>query len=213
MKVATYTKTGSKAATETTLDKSVFEREANQELLKLSYLRTLANKRLDTAKTKTRGEIAGGGKKPWRQKGTGRARTSSIRNPIWRGGGTIFGPTGEQNHTINLPKKAIRSSIAQALSLKAEAKVIHVIEAFDCKEGKVRATSDLLKKMNITGKTLIIVDNCDSLVQRATGNLAQVTATETRFLTVNMVLDAGTIIITTAALEQLKTWLGTGVKA
>ena len=150
MKAATFTKTGTKATTEVTLDKSVFERESNAELLKLSYLRTLANKRLDTAKTKTRGEISGGGKKPWRQKGTGRARTSSIRNPIWRGGGTIFGPTGEQNHTINLPKKAIRSSIAQALSLKAEAKAIHVIEAFDCKEGKIRATADLLKKMERT---------------------------------------------------------------
>jgi large subunit ribosomal protein L4 len=209
MKAATFTKTGTKATTEVTLDKSVFERESNAELLKLSYLRTLANKRLDTAKTKTRGEISGGGKKPWRQKGTGRARTSSIRNPIWRGGGTIFGPTGEQNHTINLPKKAIRSSIAQALSLKAEAKAIHVIEAFDCKEGKIRATADLLKKMELTGKTLIVVDKWDGLVERATGNLANVSASEPRFLTVNMVLDAKSIVITTAALEQLKAWLGT----
>jgi large subunit ribosomal protein L4 len=214
MKAATFTKTGTKATTEVTLDKSVFERESNAELLKLSYLRTLANKRLDTAKTKTRGEISGGGKKPWRQKGTGRARTSSIRNPIWRGGGTIFGPTGEQNHTINLPKKAIRSSIAQALSLKAEAKAIHVIEAFDCKEGKIRATADLLKKMELTGKTLIVVDKWDGLVERATGNLANVSASEPRFLTVNMVLDAKSIVITTAALEQLKAWLGTtGAKA
>ncbi len=215
MKAATFTKTGTKATAEVTLDKSVFERESNAELLKLSYLRTLANKRLDTAKTKTRGEISGGGKKPWRQKGTGRARTSSIRNPIWRGGGTIFGPTGEQNHTINLPKKAIRSSIAQALSLKAEAKAIHVIEAFDCKEGKIRATADLLKKMELTGKTLIVVDKWDGLVERATGNLANVSASEPRFLTVNMVLDAKSIVITTAALEQLKAWLGTttGAKA
>jgi large subunit ribosomal protein L4 len=159
-------------------------------------------------------ELLRGGKKPWRQKGTGRARTSSIRNPIWRGGGTIFGPTGEQNHTINLPKKAIRSSIAQALSLKAEAKAIHVIEAFDCKEGKIRATADLLKKMELTGKTLIVVDKWDGLVERATGNLANVSASEPRFLTVNMVLDAKSIVITTAALEQLKAWLGTtGAKA
>ena len=215
MKAATFTKTGTKATAEVTLDKSVFERESNAERPKLSYLRTLANKRLDTAKTKTRGEISGGGKKPWRQKGTGRARTSSIRNPIWRGGGTIFGPTGEQNHTINLPKKAIRSSIAQALSLKAEAKAIHVIEAFDCKEGKIRATADLLKKMELTGKTLIVVDKWDGLVERATGNLANVSASEPRFLTVNMVLDAKSIVITTAALEQLKAWLGTttGAKA
>ena len=210
-----YTKTGSKSSTQATLDKSVFELTVNAELLSLAYRRALANKRTNNAKTLTRGLVAGGGKKPWRQKGTGRARTSSIRNPIWRGGGTIFGPTGEQNHTINLPKKAIRSSIAQALSLKAEAKAIHVIEAFDCKEGKIRATADLLKKMELTGKTLIVVDKWDGLVERATGNLANVSASEPRFLTVNMVLDAKSIVITTAALEQLKAWLGTttGAKA
>lgn len=89
-----------------------------------------------------------------------------------------------------------------------------MIEAFDCKEGKIRATADLLKKMELTGKTLIVVDKWDGLVERATGNLANVSASEPRFLTVNMVLDAKSIVITTAALEQLKAWLGTtGAKA
>lgn len=208
MKVATFTKTGTKATTEANLSKAVFEREINHDLLKAAYLRLLANQRQDTAKTKTRGLIRGGGKKPWRQKGTGRARSGSIRNPLWRGGGTIFGPTGEQNHAMELPKKALRASIAQALSTKASAKAIIVIEAFDTKDGKVKTTQDFIAKLGVTGNTLLVLDNCDALAQRATGNLSGLTATSVSGLTTKAVLDANTLVITTAALGQIDAWLG-----
>ncbi|MCC7543739.1 50S ribosomal protein L4 [bacterium] len=208
MKVTTFTKTGSKAAAETSLDKGVFGREVNMQLLKVAYTRTLANKRQATAKTKTRGEIAGGGKKPWRQKGTGRARTGSIRNPIWRGGGTVFGPTGEQNYAINLPKKAIRASLAQALSVKAGAKAIAVIESYDNADAKVKATATLFAKMGLTGSVLLVVEECSALVQRATRNLPRVTATEARLLQVNDILDVDHIVVTKKALEEINTWLG-----
>lgn len=208
MKVATFTKTGTKATTEATLEKTVFGREINTQLLKVAYSRTLANKRQSTAKTKTRGEISGGGKKPWRQKGTGRARTGSIRNPIWRGGGTIFGPTGEQNHEIVLPKKAIRTSLAQALSVKAEAKSVVVIESFENADAKVKATAALFTKMGLQGTILLVVDECNALVRRATKNLPGVLATEPRFMQVNDILDADHIVITKKALELTTGWLG-----
>src|SRR6478752_3221532 len=103
MPVATYTKTGNKATTAAKLDKKVFGLEvANHDLLKQAYLAYLANGRENLAVVKKRGEVRGGGKKPWRQKGTGRARFGSSRNPIWRGGGIAFGPTGNASYGSNM---------------------------------------------------------------------------------------------------------------
>src|ERR1700756_2254078 len=106
MAVATYTKAGTKATNPAKLDKAVFGVEAkNHELLKAAYTAYLANGRANLATTKTRGLVRGGGRKPWRQKGTGRARFGSSRNPIWRGGGITFGPTGHENFSKQLQNK------------------------------------------------------------------------------------------------------------
>jgi large subunit ribosomal protein L4 len=105
-----------------TLPKEVFAVEvSNHELLKLAYDSYLANSRQASATTLQRGEVRGGGKKPWRQKGTGRARFGSIRNPIWRGGGIVFGPRGNENYTKKLPKTSKRVALRQALTLANEA--------------------------------------------------------------------------------------------
>ena len=118
MAVATFTKTGTKATTPAKLDKAVFGVDiTSHDLLKQAYLAYLANGRLNLAVTKTRGDVRGGGKKPWRQKGTGRARFGSSRNPIWRGGGITFGPTGHENYTHKLPTQTKRLAIRQALSV------------------------------------------------------------------------------------------------
>ena len=123
MAVTTYTSTGTKSTSTVKLDKYVFDvTPENFEVLKTSYLSYLANGRANLAVTKTRGEVRGGGKKPWRQKGTGRARFGSSRVPIWRGGGITFGPTGEENYKIKMPLKAKRLAIRQALSLS----LIHI---------------------------------------------------------------------------------------
>src|SRR3982750_983319 len=112
MSVATYTKTGTKATTPAKLDKTVFGVEPkNHELIKAAYDMYLANGRENLAVTKTRGLVRGGGKKPWKQKGTGRARFGSSRVPIWRGGGITFGPTGEENYSKQLNTKAKRLAI------------------------------------------------------------------------------------------------------
>ena len=115
------------AAAKTALPKEVFNVEVpNHELLKLAYDSFLANSRQASATTLQRGEVRGGGKKPWRQKGTGRARFGSIRNPIWRGGGVVFGPRGNENYSKKISKTSKRVAIRQALTLANEAKKITV---------------------------------------------------------------------------------------
>src|ERR1700722_17943597 len=120
MAVPTFTNAGTAATTAAKLDNAVFGVElTNHELLKHAYTAYLANGRENLAVTKKRGEVRGGGKKPWKQKGTGRARFGSTRNPIWRGGGIAFGPTGHENYTKQVPTVVKRQAIRQALSLAA----------------------------------------------------------------------------------------------
>lgn len=206
MKTVAFTKTGSKASTEVALDKAVFGREVTPELLKQAYLRTLSNARQATAKTKTRGEVRGGGKKPWRQKGTGRARTGSIRNPLWRGGGTIFGPTGEQNYSVEMPKKAIRASIAHAFSAKAEQ--VSVIETFIVASGKTKDAQALIAKLGFTGRVLVVGADMDEKTVRSVSNLTNVQYRLVSQLTTFDIMNADNILIDKPGLEAISAWLG-----
>src|SRR5581483_2578270 len=130
MAVTTYTKAGAKAATPAKLDKAVFGVEVkSHQLLKDAYLSFLANGRTNNAVAKKRGEVSGGGRKPWRQKGTGNARFGSSRNPIWRGGGVAFGPSGNENYSRKLSLTAKRQALRQALSLAAKEDRIKVIDS------------------------------------------------------------------------------------
>ena len=136
--VPTYTASGTKATTAAKLDAKVFGvTPESHELLKQAYDAYLANGRLNLAVTKTRGLVSGGGKKPWKQKGTGRARFGSSRVPIWRGGGITFGPTGEENYSKQLNTKAKRLAIRQALSLASTAGKISVIEDIVVKDAHI----------------------------------------------------------------------------
>jgi large subunit ribosomal protein L4 len=165
MAVLTYTKAGAKATTPAKLDKSVFgELPTSHELLKAAYVGYLANGRTSAAKSKTRGEISGGGRKPWKQKGTGRARFGSSRNPIWRGGGIVFGPTGNENYTHKLHVNAKRQAVRQALSIAAQDSRVIIIEGFDNKDGKVATTVKLLDKIGASGNIMLIVNVKDALV-------------------------------------------------
>ena len=209
MSVATFTSTGTKSTTPAKLDKNVFDVEVkNHELLKQAYVTYLANGRTGAAKTKKRGEVSGGGKKPWRQKGTGRARFGSSRNPIWRGGGIAFGPTGDENYTKVLSTRSKRLALKQALSLAAKDGKISVIETFECKDGKVAPTIKLLDKMGLTGNVLMVVSVKDSLVERATRNLSNVYAIQANYLTVFDILNADHMVISKKSLEIVNKWLG-----
>jgi large subunit ribosomal protein L4 len=214
MPVPTFTKTGTKATTAAKLDKRVFEVTVeNHNLLKDAYVAYLANGRKQLAVTKTRAEVSGGGRKPWQQKGTGRARTGSSRNPIWRGGGIAFGPTGNENYRKSLNIKAKRLALRQALSLAATENKIRVIETFDCKDGKVSKTVALLKKLDASGRVLLAVSQKDDLVERATGNLQSVKAVHANYLNVFDILNADVIVFDQKALDAVTQWLGSETPA
>lgn len=209
MAVATYSKTGTKSATSVPLPKEVFtEKVDSHVLLKQAYELYLANGRSNNAKTITRGNVRGGGKKPWKQKGTGRARHGSIRSPIWRGGGITFGPTGEENYSKKLSKKASRKALRQALTLSAEAGKLSVIETFDAKDGKTTQTAKLLDKVGATRRVLLVVEEKTETVDRATRNITNLKVTQATYLNVYDVMNADTLLITKKSLEEVKEWLG-----
>lgn len=207
MAVATFTKAGAKAATPAKLDKAVFSVSvSSHELLKSAYTMYLANGRRNLAVVKTRGLVSGGGRKPWKQKGTGRARFGSSRNPIWRGGGIVFGPTGLENYAKNLNTKAKRLALCQALSLQVSN--VKVIETFECKEGKAAQAAKLFNKIEATGNVLLVVSLKDDLVERATRNLPKVKAVSADYLNVYDVLNADSIIFSKKALDSVTERLG-----
>jgi large subunit ribosomal protein L4 len=209
MAVATYTKSGTKAAAPAKLEKNIFGVEVkNHQLLKDAYVSYLAGGRSNDAITKKRGEVRGGGKKPWRQKGTGRARFGSSRNPIWRGGGVAFGPTGNENYTKKISLKAKRQALRQALTLSAKEDRVIVIETFSCPDGLVKPTIQLLKKIGAEGNILIVVSLKDALVNRATGNLPNVKAVQAKYLNVYDLLNADYVVISKKALDIVQDWLG-----
>ncbi len=199
-------KTTTKPAT-ATLPKEVFAVEvANHDLVKRAYEAYLANGRSNLAQVKTRGLVRGGGKKPWRQKGTGRARVGSSRNPIWRGGGIVFGPTGLENYKKSLSTSQKRLALRQALTLSA--KKVTVIPTFDCKDGKTKNTLDLLAKNKLERRVLLVVDVKDELVDRSTRNVSNVKAVQAMYLNVFDILNADHIVMTKKSVEIVKEWLG-----
>ncbi|MBA2279362.1 50S ribosomal protein L4 [Candidatus Saccharibacteria bacterium] len=209
MSVPTYTKTGTKATTAAKLPKEIFAVEKiSHELLKQAYNTYLANKRTNNARTLKRGEVRGGGKKPWKQKGTGRARFGSIRVPIWRGGGITFGPTGLENYRHALPTSTKRSALRQALTVATQSNKITIIESFDNKAGKVAETVALLNKIEAVRNILLVVNDKDDMVTRATRNISNLTVVQAKYLNVFDILNADTIVLTTQSVEIISDWLG-----
>lgn len=213
MAVATYTKTGTKATAAAKLDKAVFGVDAkNHELLKAAYNGYLANSRENLAVVKTRGLVRGGGKKPWKQKGTGRARFGSSRVPIWRGGGITFGPTGNENYSKQLNTKAKRLAIRQALSLASTANKITVIEDIVSKAGKTADLAKLLSKIEAERKVLLVVEQKAPELVRAANNLTGVQVIGAKYVNVYDVLNADCIVFSQSALKVTTDWLGKEAK-
>jgi large subunit ribosomal protein L4 len=209
MAVSTYTKAGTKAATPAKLDKAVFAvMPQSHELIKTAYVAYLANGRENLAQTKTRGLIRGGGRKPWKQKGTGRARFGSSRNPIWRGGGVVFGPTGQENYTQKLHVKAKRQALRQALSLAADAGKLVVLEDLKIKDNKTKEADKLFGKIGVKRNALVVVADKSNDLVRATNNLPYIRLVQARYINVFDVMNADTIVITHAALDIVSEWLG-----
>ena len=201
------------AATPTSpaLPKKVFDVEVkNHELLKTAYVAYLANGRGNYAKTLTRGEVSGGGKKPWKQKGTGRARFGSTRNPIWRKGGVAFGPTGNENYTKKMPVAAKRVALRQALTLAAKAGSIMVVDPFKTTGKTAEIVKQLASHKLEAGyqDIVIVVDDKTPELVRATRNIADLKLVQAKYLNVFVILNADKLVVTKPALAVIESWLG-----
>ena len=178
----------------------------NHELVKTAYDAYLANSRSSHAKTLKRGEVRGGGKKPWKQKGTGRARFGSTRNPLWRHGGVAFGRTGNENFTKKISKNAKLQAVCQALSMANADKLVSVIANFAPKDGK---TKNAIKDLNIVADKnyLVVVTEKTPEIIRATNNIANVKIVRPTYLNVFDILNADQIIITEESMPLIEGWL------
>ncbi len=192
-----------------TLNKDIFGLTVeNHELVKLAYDAYLANSRSSHAKTLKRGEVRGGGKKPWKQKGTGRARFGSTRNPIWRHGGVAFGRTGEENFTKKISKSAKRIAIRQALSMKNADKAVLTFDAAVKFDGKTKTAAKVLKDMKLEGKNVLaVVAEKTPEVMRSFNNIPTVKLVRATYLNVFDIMNADAIVFDDKALKEADKWL------
>jgi large subunit ribosomal protein L4 len=191
-----------------TLPENIFGVEVkNYELIDLAYKSYLAGGRNNPAKVLKRGEVSGGGKKPWRQKGTGRARIGSIRAPHWRGGGVVFGPTGSENYKLNLSKKMRRGAIRQALSLANKSGQVQLAE-LSLKDIKTKDAVSALEKLKATGRILIVVPEYNEVVSKSVSNIPGVRVSSATHINVFDIMNADSIIIDPKALSLISEWLG-----
>ena len=180
----------------------------NHELVKLAYDSYLANSRSSHAKTLKRGEVRGGGKEPWRQKGTGRARFGSTRNPIWRHGGVAFGRTGNENFTKKIAKSSKLLAVRQALSMKNADKSVFVLGKEVKLTGKTKDAVKVLKDMKLEGKNVLAV--CSEKtpeVLRSTNNLPNLKLVRATYLNVFDIMNADAIVFSEEALKVAEKWL------
>ena len=186
------------------LDNEVFGVEVNSQVMFDAVQVYQANMRQVTAKTLNRSEVSGGGKKPWRQKGTGRARAGSNRSPLWRHGGIVFGPRGNQNFKLSQNKKAHALAVKSALTLKAQSKDIIVVDNLNFEAPSTKAAAEFLAKANAKAKTLIVIaEENDNLVASAR-NIPGVIVVKTNNLSVYDVLNTNSLVFTQDAIKAVE---------
>ncbi|HHV56852.1 MAG TPA: 50S ribosomal protein L4 [Firmicutes bacterium] len=195
------------AVGEIELSDSVFAVPMNSGLIHQAVVRHLANRRLGTADTKTRAEVSGGGRKPWRQKGTGRARQGSIRSPLWRHGGVAFGPH-PRSYAQDMPRKMRRLALKVALSEKLRSGGLTVVEDIKLPEPKTKQMVNVLRSLGAPKKALIVTAERDELVDRSARNLPGVLASGALGLNVYDVLNHDRLIITKDAVAKVEEVLG-----
>jgi large subunit ribosomal protein L4 len=201
-KVALFNQSGSQVG-EIELNDSVFGIEPNNHVLFEAVIMQRASLRQGNHKTKIRSEVAGGGRKPWRQKGTGRARQGSIRSPQWRGGGTVFGPV-PRSYSYKLPKKVRRLAIKSALSSKVLEANILVVENLAFDAPKTKEFTKVLQGLSVTSKALIVTASLEENVALSARNIPGVTVVEANGINVLDVLNHDKLIMTKAAVEKVE---------
>jgi large subunit ribosomal protein L4 len=202
VKVPVYKMDGTTSG-EMELDPKIFEVKVNGALIQQAVVAQQANSRVAIAHTKTRGEVRGGGKKPWRQKGTGRARHGSIRSPIWKGGGVTFGPRSERNFSLNMNAKAKQRALFMTLSDKAHNGKLIVLESLELPKIQTKAIANMLKSLKLNKTVLTVLMKQDPTLWKSARNLPKVTTAPVNSLNVVDVLQHDTLLIPKAAVEAL----------
>lgn len=204
--VAVYNMEGEQVGTVALSDR-VFGVKPNHDLMHRYVVMYLANQRQGTAATKNRAAVRGGGRKPWRQKGTGRARHGSIRSPLWVGGGVVFGPQ-PRDYRQSMPKKARRAALRSALSAKAQAAQVVVVDELTFAEPKTRAMVSVLGNLNVDGKALVVTGERDRNVYLSARNIPGVNSAAALDLNAYEVLNHDYLVLTKGALEKIEEVLG-----
>ncbi|HRY12938.1 MAG TPA: 50S ribosomal protein L4 [Syntrophomonadaceae bacterium] len=201
-KVAVYDMRGTQVG-EIDLNDRVFGIEPNEAVMQQFVKMQLANKRQGTASTKTRAEVRGGGKKPWKQKGTGRARVGSSRNPVWRGGGIVFGPK-PRDYSYTLPRKVRRLALKSALSSKVKDSNIIVVDSLTFEEPKTKLMLETLESLNAAEKTLVVTADGDVNVYKSARNIPGVKSLRADYINVFDILKYDTLLMTTDAVARVE---------
>ena len=191
------------------ISEDVFGGRVNADLIWESVVHENAAARRGTHQTKNRANVSGSGKKPWRQKGTGRARVGSIRNPLWRHGGTVFGPQ-PRSYDFALPKRVGRGALRAALGQKLKDGALVVVDELSAGEIKTKAATELLRRIGVTGKAVLVDVALDEKLALSVRNLPGVAFVHSARLTARQVADAAHVVATKSALERLQAALSLG---
>ena len=185
------------------LNDAVFGGRVKVDLIHQSVIRANAAERRGTHATKTRAMVSGSGKKPWRQKGTGRARVGEIRNPLWRKGGTVFGPQ-PRSYAYQLPKKVEKGALRAALTQKLRDGEVVVVDALSVGEVKTKAAADMLKRLGVNGKALLVDVKPEDRLLLSVRNIEGVQLLASNRISARDVMNTRTVVVTRAALEKLE---------
>jgi large subunit ribosomal protein L4 len=201
-KVSTYDITGAQIG-EMELNDSVFGVDVNEAVMRQAVLRQLANERLGTHSTKTRGLVRGGGKKPWKQKGTGRARCGSIRSPLWVGGGTVFGPH-PRDYAQKMPRKARRLAVKSALSDKVNTGELFVLNELKLEAAKTREVVNIVNNFKFADEKVLFITDGDSIMTRCTHNIKGVKSVSAEGMNIFDLLHYTKLFITKGAVAKIE---------
>ncbi|MFH1968042.1 MAG: 50S ribosomal protein L4 [bacterium] len=204
MKIDVYNQKGEVAGS-TVLPKEIFEVKFNADLVHQVAVSLMANKRQASAHTKTRGEVRGGGKKPWRQKGTGRARHGSIRSPLWKGGGVTFGPRNDKDYTKEIPKKMKKKALLMVLSEKAKNKQLVVLEKIELEKGKTKEMVSSLNSLPCKEQSVMIaMPGYDKKIFLASRNLKRISVDDARNMNVLELLNHKYLLLTKDSIKAIQ---------
>ena len=185
------------------LNDAIFGVEVNEHLVHMAVLQQLADKRQGTQKAKTRSEVSGGGRKPWRQKGTGHARQGSIRAPQWKGGGVVFAPV-PRDYSFKMNKKEKRAALKSALTDKAQAGNLIVVDELKFDEIKTKRFAEVMNNLKATRKALVVLADNDKNVVLSARNLVEANTTLTNTLNVYDIVNARTLVLTKDAVAKIE---------